>query len=48
MKSPFTAFTSHRQADHVTARLIVRRVTRLNPNTAKAQGELLPGYRYHA
>ena len=44
---PFTAFTSHRQADHVTARLIVRRVTRLNPNTAKAQGELLPGYRYH-
>ena len=45
---PFTAFTSHRQADHVTARLIVRRVTRLNPNTAKAQGELLPGYRYHA
>ena len=44
---PFTAFTSHRQADHVTARLIVRRVTRLNPHTAKTQGELLPGYRYH-
>ncbi len=43
----FTAFTSHRQADHVTARLIVRRVTRLNPHTAKTQGELLPGYRYH-
>lgn len=44
---PFTAFTSHRKADHVTARLIVRRVTRLNPHTAKTQGELLPGYRYH-
>jgi hypothetical protein len=44
---PFTAFTSRRQADHVTARLIVRRVRRLNPN-AKTQGELLPGYRYHA
>ncbi len=45
---PFTAFTSHRKHDHVTARLIVRRVKRLNPNTAKSQGELLPGYRYHA
>ena len=44
----FTAFTSHRQADHVTARLIVRRVKRLNPHLAKTQGELLPGYRYHA
>src|SRR5664280_2295906 len=44
---PHTAFTSRRQADHVTARLIVRRVKRLNPN-AKTQGELLPGYRYHA
>ena len=44
---PHTAFTSRRQADHVTARLIVRRVRRLNPN-AKTQPELLPGYRYHA
>lgn len=44
---PFTAFTSRKKADHVTARLIVRRVRRLNP-TAKTQGELLPGYRYHA
>lgn len=44
---PFTAFTSHRKAHHVTARLIVRRVKRLNPHTAKTQGELLPGYRYH-
>lgn len=45
---PFTAFTSHPKADHVTARLIVRRVKRLNPTIAKTQGELLPGYRYHA
>ena len=44
---PFTAFTSRRTGDHVTARLIVRRVKRLNPQ-AKTQGELLPGYRYHA
>ncbi|HHV20556.1 MAG TPA: IS1380 family transposase [Propionibacterium sp.] len=43
----FTAFTSRRKTDHVTARLIVRRVKRLNPHSP-AQGELLPGYRYHA
>ena len=29
----FTAFTSRRRAEHVTARLIVRRVRRLNPTT---------------
>lgn len=45
---PFTAFTSHPKAEHVTARLIVRRVKRLNPQVATTQGELLPGYRYHA
>jgi len=44
---PFTAFTSHPKADHVTARLIVRRVKRLNPKVA-TQGELLPGHRHHA
>jgi len=46
-ETTFTAFTSRRKDDHVTGRLIVRRVTRLNPQ-AKTQGELLPGYRYHA
>ena len=45
---PFTAFTSHPRAEHVTARLIVRRVKRLNPKVAKTQDELMPGYRYHA
>jgi hypothetical protein len=44
---PFTAFTSRRKAEHVTARLIVRRVKRLNPTVATSQGELLPGYRHH-
>ena len=29
---PFTAFTGRRRAEHVTARLIVRRVRRLNPS----------------
>ena len=45
---PFTAFTSRRKADHISARLIVRRVRRLNPKTvADGQGELFPGYRHH-
>jgi len=45
---PFTAFTSRRQADHISARLIVRRVRRLNPKTVSdGQGELFPGYRHH-
>src|SRR4051794_19858750 len=33
---PFTAFTGRRKAEHVTARLIVRRVRRLNPKTVPA------------
>ena len=45
---PFTAFTSRRQSEHISARLIVRRVRRLNPKTvAGGQGELFPGYRHH-
>lgn len=46
---PYTAFTSRRKAEHVSARLIVRRVRRLNPSTAPAgQDELLAAYRHHA
>jgi hypothetical protein len=45
---PFTAFTSRRQSEHISARLIVRRVRRLNPKTvADGQGELFAGYRHH-
>ena len=33
----YTAFTSRRTADHIGARLIVRRVKRLNPTTTKAK-----------
>jgi hypothetical protein len=49
----FTAFTHRRKAEHVCARLIVRRVRRLNPATAPTrkagtQGELFAVYRYHA
>ncbi len=44
----FTAFTSRRKTDHITARLIVRRVRRLNPEHVPAgQGELFAAWRYH-
>ena len=46
---PFTAFTSRRQSDHISARLIVRRVRRLNTKSVPdGQGELFPDYRHHA
>lgn len=45
----FTAFTSRPKAEQVTARLIVRRVKRLNPKTIPArQGELFSIWRHHA
>jgi hypothetical protein len=45
---PFTAFTGRRRAEHVTARLIVRRVRRLNAAASTGQGELFAAWRYHA
>ena len=48
-ETTFTAFTGRRRAEHVTARLIVRRVRRLNPTTvAVGQSEMFAVYRYHA
>ncbi|WP_322749885.1 MULTISPECIES: IS1380 family transposase [unclassified Frankia] len=45
----YTAFTSHREAEQVTGRLLVRRVRRLNPaSVPHGQGELFTVYRYHA
>lgn len=45
----FTAFTSRPRAEQVTARLIVRRVRRLNPDTVTSgQGELFGAHRHHA
>jgi len=45
----YTAFTSRAKAEHVTAQLIVRRVTRLQPSSkASGQGVLFDTYRYHA
>jgi len=42
----YTAFAGTRHA--VTARLIVRRIRRDDPEQIPGQGELLPQYRYHA
>lgn len=45
----YTAFTGRRKAEHITARLIVRRVRRLNPAHARdGQSEMFAVYRYHA
>jgi hypothetical protein len=46
---PHTAFTSKKEEYHVTARLIVRRVKRLNPATVpEGQAELFAVWRHHA
>jgi len=45
----YTAFTSRPKAEHVSARLIVRRVTRLHTAPkVSGQGVLFDTYRYHA
>ncbi len=46
----FTAFTGRRKADHVTCRLVVRRVRRLQPlaSDGTEQSELFATYRHHA
>lgn len=47
-ETPYTAFTGHRKAQQVTARLIVRRVPdRAKPAREGEQGQLFPVYRYH-
>ena len=46
---PYVAFTGRPKKLQVTGRLIVRRVKRLNPDTAKAgQGTLFDTWRHHA
>ena len=47
---PFTAFTGRRKADHVTCRLVVRRIKRLQrlASDGTEQGELFATYRHHA
>lgn len=45
----FVAFTGHRKAEHVTCRLVVRRVKRLQPlaSDGTEQVELFAAYRHH-
>lgn len=45
---PYAAFTSKPKKQHVTARLIVRRVRAKNKEAAQGQDELFPAWRYHA
>jgi len=48
-ETTLTAFTGRRRREQITARLIVRRVRRLNPATVPAgQTEAFAVYRYHA
>ncbi len=49
-ETAFTAFTGRRKKQHVTCRLIVRRVKRLQPlsDGQGGQGELFAAYRHHA
>lgn len=46
----FTAFTGRRRAEHVTCRLVVRRVRRHQPlaSDGSQQGELFAAHRHHA
>jgi hypothetical protein len=44
----YTAFTSKRKSEQVTARLVVRRVRARNDKEARGQDELFPVYRHHA
>jgi hypothetical protein len=44
----YTAFTSKKKEQQVTARLIVRRVRALNDKAPAGQDELFPAWRYHA
>jgi hypothetical protein len=44
----YTAFTSRKGQQAITARLIVRRVKDLNGKAAAGQGELFTAWRYHA
>src|SRR4051794_28361579 len=45
---PFTAFLSHKKAEQVPGRLIVRRIPELNPKTSQGQQTLFDTWRFHA
>src|SRR3954469_19253391 len=45
---PFIAFTSHKKADQIPGRLIVRRIPELNPKQSTGQETLFDTWRFHA
>jgi hypothetical protein len=45
---PFTAFVSHKKADQIPGRLIVRRIPELNPKHSDGQETLFASWRFHA
>ena len=45
---PFTAFTSHKKAEQIGGRLIVRRIPELNPKKSDGQDTLFDAWRFHA
>jgi Transposase DDE domain group 1 len=45
---PFTAFVSHKKADRIGGRLIVRRIPELNPKNVDGQDTLFDTWRFHA
>ncbi len=47
-ETPFTAFSSRKQGERVTGRLIVRRIPDLNPHAGAGQLTIFQTYRFHA
>lgn len=45
---PCTAFTSRKKADHISGRLVVRRIPELNKHTLAGQATLFDLHRFHA
>jgi hypothetical protein len=44
----FTAFTSRKKSEHITGRLVVRRIPELNKRAADGQDTLFEAHRFHA
>jgi len=44
----FTAFTSRKKAEHITGRLVVRRIPDLNKKASEGQATLFDTWRFHA
>lgn len=47
-ETPFTAFSSRKQAERVTGRLVVRRIPDPNPHAGAGQPTIFQTYRFHA